>query len=47
MQVMNKGFTLDISRAQHYLDTTSQGQPVDRSRWGFCSWWKAQDAAFK
>jgi len=41
MQVMSRDFTLDISRARHYLDY----QP-DVSVWTaldeFCGWWKAQ-----
>ena len=41
VQVMNKDFTLDISRARHYLDYRPQV-----SVWAaldeFCSWWKAQ-----
>ncbi|WP_268797759.1 NAD-dependent epimerase/dehydratase family protein [Pseudomonas huanghezhanensis] len=41
MQVMNKNFTLDISRAQYYLDYQPQV-----SLWTaldeFCGWWKAQ-----
>jgi len=42
MQVMNKNFTLDISRARHYL-----GYEPKVSLWAaldeFCAWWKAQD----
>nr|BFD43973.1 NAD(P)-dependent oxidoreductase [Pseudomonas sp. FFPRI_1] len=42
MQVMHKNFTLDISRARHYL-----GYEPKVSLWTaldeFCSWWKAQD----
>jgi nucleoside-diphosphate-sugar epimerase len=41
MQVMNKNFTLDISRAQYYLDYQPQV-----SLWTaldeFCGWWQAQ-----
>jgi nucleoside-diphosphate-sugar epimerase len=41
MQVMNKDFTLDISRARHYLDYEPQV-----SLWSaldeFCDWWTAQ-----
>ncbi len=41
MQVMNKDFTLDISRARHYLDYQPQV-----SLWTaldeFCGWWQAQ-----
>jgi nucleoside-diphosphate-sugar epimerase len=41
MQVMNKNFTLDISRARHYLDYDPQV-----SLWTaldeFCTWWKAR-----
>jgi len=46
MQVMNKDFTLDISRARHYLDyepKVSLWAALDE----FCSWWKAQDPGFK
>ena len=42
MQVMNKNFTLDISRARHYLDydpKVSLWAALDE----FCGWWKAQD----
>ncbi|MOA42241.1 hypothetical protein D3C78_1642750 [compost metagenome] len=43
MQVMNKNFTLDISRARHYLDYDPQV-----SLWTaldeFCAWWKVQTA---
>lgn len=43
MQVMNKNFTLDISRARHYLDYDPQV-----SLWTaldeFCAWWKVQSA---
>ena len=42
MQVMNKNFTLDISRARHYLDydpKVSLWTALDE----FCGWWKAQD----
>jgi nucleoside-diphosphate-sugar epimerase len=41
MQVMNRDFTLDISRAQYYLDyqpKVSVWTALDE----FCSWWKAQ-----
>lgn len=41
MQVMNKDFTLDISRARHLLDyrpTVSLWAALDE----FCGWWKAQ-----
>lgn len=41
MQVMNKDFTLDISRARHLLDyrpTVSLWTALDE----FCGWWKAQ-----
>lgn len=41
MQVMNKDFTLDISRARYYLDyepKVSLWTALDE----FCSWWKAQ-----
>ncbi|BAQ76493.1 MULTISPECIES: NAD-dependent epimerase/dehydratase family protein [Pseudomonas] len=42
MQVMDKNFTLDISRARHYL-----GYEPKVSLWSaldeFCTWWKAQD----
>ncbi|MCY1366642.1 2-alkyl-3-oxoalkanoate reductase [compost metagenome] len=41
MQVMNKNFTLDISRARHYLDydpKVSLWTALDE----FCGWWKAQ-----
>jgi len=41
MQAMSKDFTLDISRARHYLDYEPQV-----SLWAaldeFCDWWKAQ-----
>jgi len=41
MQAMSKDFTLDISRARHYLDYQPQ-----ISLWAaldeFCDWWKAQ-----
>ncbi len=41
MQAMSKDFTLDISRARHYLDYQPQV-----SLWAaldeFCDWWKAQ-----
>ncbi len=43
VQVMNKDFTLDISRARHYLDydpKVSLWTALDE----FCSWWKAQDS---
>ena len=42
MQVMKKNFTLDISRARHYLDydpKVSLWTALDE----FCGWWKAQD----
>lgn len=42
MQVMKKNFTLDISRARHYLDydpKVSLWAALDE----FCAWWKAQD----
>ena len=42
MQVMKKNFTLDISRARHYLDydpKVSLWSALDE----FCGWWKAQD----
>ncbi|RMM56346.1 MULTISPECIES: NAD-dependent epimerase/dehydratase family protein [Pseudomonas syringae group] len=43
MQVMNTDFTLDISRARHYLDYQPQV-----SLWAaldeFCGWWQAQHA---
>jgi len=41
MQMMSKDFTLDISRAQHYLDyepRVSLWTALDE----FCGWWKAQ-----
>ncbi|KAF0865090.1 NAD(P)-dependent oxidoreductase [Pseudomonas sp. LD120] len=42
MLVMHKNFTLDISRARHYL-----GYEPKVSLWAaldeFCAWWKAQD----
>ena len=41
-QVMDKDFTLDISRARHYLDydpKVSLWTALDE----FCSWWKAQE----
>jgi nucleoside-diphosphate-sugar epimerase len=41
MQVMNRDFTLDISRAQYYLDyqpNVSVWTALDE----FCGWWKAQ-----
>ncbi|MBN6713122.1 NAD(P)-dependent oxidoreductase [Pseudomonas capsici] len=41
MQVMNKDFTLDISRARHYLDyqpRVSLWTALDE----FCGWWSAQ-----
>jgi nucleoside-diphosphate-sugar epimerase len=41
MQVMNKDFTLDISRARHYLEYephVSLWSALDE----FCDWWKAQ-----
>ncbi|HEY0285643.1 MAG TPA: NAD(P)-dependent oxidoreductase [Pseudomonas sp.] len=41
MQVMSKDFTLDISRAQYYLDyqpNVSLWTALDE----FCGWWKAQ-----
>jgi hypothetical protein len=41
MQVMSKDFTLDISRARHYLDyqpRVSLWTALDE----FCGWWKAQ-----
>ena len=40
MQVMNKDFTLDITRARYYLDyqpKVSLWAALDE----FCSWWKA------
>ncbi|WP_017906228.1 NAD-dependent epimerase/dehydratase family protein [Pseudomonas asplenii] len=44
MQVMNKDFTLDISRARHYL-----GYAPKVSLWAaldeFCHWWQAQESA--
>lgn len=43
MQVMSKDFTLDISRAQHYLDyqpRVSLWTALDE----FCAWWKAQQS---
>ena len=43
VQVMDKDFTLDISRARHYLDydpKVSLWTALDE----FCSWWKAQDS---
>ena len=44
MQVMNKDFTLDISRARHYL-----GYEPSVSLWTaldeFCHWWQAQDTS--
>src|SRR5450830_387883 len=46
MQVMNKDFTLDISRARHYLDydpKVSLWTALDE----FCSWWKAQEPGLK
>ena len=46
MQVMNKDFTLDISRARHYLDydpKVTLWAALDE----FCSWWKAQDPGLK
>ena len=46
MQVMNKDFTLDISRAQHYLDyqpKVSLWTALDE----FCHWWKVQDPGTK
>ena len=42
-QVMDKDFTLDISRARHYLDydpKVSLWTALDE----FCSWWKAQES---
>ena len=42
VQVMDKDFTLDISRARHYLDydpKVSLWTALDE----FCSWWKAQE----
>ncbi|MNP74987.1 hypothetical protein D3C76_1719550 [compost metagenome] len=42
MQGMHKNFTLDISRARHYLDydpKVSLWAALDE----FCGWWKAQD----
>jgi nucleoside-diphosphate-sugar epimerase len=41
MQVMNKDFTLDISRAQYYLDYQPQVS-VWTALDEFCGWWKAQ-----
>jgi len=41
MQVMNKNFTLDISRAQYYLDYQPQVS-VWTALDEFCGWWKAQ-----
>ena len=46
MQVMNKDFTLDISRARHYLDydpKVSLWTALDE----FCHWWKAQEPGLK
>ncbi|UVM71253.1 NAD-dependent epimerase/dehydratase family protein [Pseudomonas alvandae] len=43
MQVMNRNFTLDISRARHYLDYDPQvglWTALDE----FCAWWRVQDA---
>jgi len=43
VQMMSKGFTLDISRAQHYLDyqpRVSLWTALDE----FCGWWKAQQS---
>ena len=43
VQVMDKDFTLDISRARHYLDydpKVSLWTALDE----FCSWWKAQES---
>ncbi|MEB0075519.1 NAD(P)-dependent oxidoreductase [Pseudomonas sp. CCI3.2] len=43
MQVMSKDFTLDISRARHYLDyepRVSLWAALDE----FCGWWKAQQS---
>ena len=42
MQVMNRNFTLDISRARHYLDydpKVSLWTALDE----FCNWWKVRD----
>jgi 2-alkyl-3-oxoalkanoate reductase len=42
MQVMNKDFSLDISRARHYLDyqpKVSLWTALDE----FCHWWKVQE----
>ena len=44
MQVMNRDFTLDISRAVHYLDyqpRVSVWAALDE----FCGWWKAQQSS--
>ena len=45
-QMMDKDFTLDISRARHYLDYTP-----NVSLWAaldeFCGWWKAQETSYR
>ncbi|WP_296256623.1 MULTISPECIES: NAD-dependent epimerase/dehydratase family protein [unclassified Pseudomonas] len=41
MQVMSRDFTLDISRARHYLDYQPKVN-VWTALDEFCSWWKAQ-----
>jgi nucleoside-diphosphate-sugar epimerase len=43
MQIMSKDFTLDISRARHYLEyepRVSLWAALDE----FCGWWKAQQS---
>jgi nucleoside-diphosphate-sugar epimerase len=45
-QEMNKDFTLDISRARHYLDydpKVSLWAALDE----FCGWWKAQESPYR
>ena len=45
-QIMNKDFTLDISRARHYLDydpKVTLWAALDE----FCGWWKAQQSPYR
>ena len=46
IQTLNKDFSLDISRARHYL-----GYDPQTSLWAaldeFCGWWKALDTALQ
>lgn len=46
VQIMDKDFTLDISRARHYLDydpKVSLWAALDE----FCGWWKAQESPYR